>query len=93
MSIDRCTRHAARRMRARAIPEAAVELLFRFGESLIQAGSEVLFFDHAARRRLAGALGREGTRAAERWLDAYLVVGADGALITAGWRTRRLRRR
>jgi len=80
-------------MRTRAIPEAAVELLYRFGASLLQAGGEVLFFDHAARRRVADALGRDGTRAVERWLDAYLVVSPDGALVTAGWRTRRLRRR
>jgi hypothetical protein len=91
--IEACTRHAAQRMRARAIPEAAVELLFRFGESLVQAGGEVLFFDHAARRRVADALGDEGVRGVEHWLDAYLVLGCDGALVTAGWRTRRLRRR
>ena len=78
--IEACTRHAAQRMRARAIPEAAVELLFRF-------------FDHAARRRVADALGDEGVRGVEHWLDAYLVLGCDGALVTAGWRTRRLRRR
>lgn len=90
---DRCTHHAVRRMRSRAIPEAAVELLYRFGESLIQAGCEVLFFDHAARRRVAATLGRDGARTVERWLDAYLVVSPDGALVTAGWRTRRLRRR
>lgn len=87
------TRHAAGRMRARAIPEAAVELLFRFGASLMQAGAEVLFFDHAARRRAAQALGTRGLRRIERWQDAYLVVGHDGRLITVGWRTQRLRRR
>jgi hypothetical protein len=93
MTDDRCTHHAACRMRGRAIPEAAVDLLHRFGASLLQAGGEVLFFDHAARRRLAGTLGRERLRAVERWLDAYVVLSPDGALVTAGWRTRRLRRR
>lgn len=86
------TRHAARRMRGRAIPQAAIELLFRFGASLMQAGGEVLFFDRAARRRLEEAGGPALLRAAERWLDAYLVLGCDGALLTVGWRTRRLRR-
>jgi hypothetical protein len=87
------TRHAARRMRSRAIPAAAVEVLLRWGSSLAQAGGEVLFFDHAARRRLAAETGQKGLRALERWLDAYLVLGADGGLVTVGWRRRRLRRR
>lgn len=87
------TRHAARRMRGRAIPQAAIELLFRFGASLMQGGAEVLFFDRAARRRLAEEGGPALLRAAERWLDAYLVLGDDGDLVTVGWRTRRLRRR
>jgi hypothetical protein len=93
MTDDFVTRHAARRLRGRSIPNAAVELLFRFGASLVQAGGEVLFFDHAARRRVADALGEDGVRAVERWLDAYVVLSTDGALVTAGWRTRRLRRR
>lgn len=93
MSDNHRTHHAACRMRARAIPEAAVDLLFRFGASLAQAGGEVLFFDHAARRRAAESLGRERLRAIERWFDAYLVLSPDGAMVTVGWRTRRLRRR
>jgi hypothetical protein len=87
------TRHAARRLRGRAIPDAALDLLFRFGSSLMQAGAEVLFFDQAGRRAVTAALPPDAVRQVERWLDAYAVVASDGALITVGWRTRRLRRR
>jgi hypothetical protein len=88
-----CTRHAACRMAGRAIPSAAIDLLFRFGASLMQAGAEVFYFDQPARRAVAAALGPDDLRAVERWLDAYAVVAGDGSLITVGWRTRRLRRR
>jgi hypothetical protein len=93
MSGYKTTRHAARRLRGRAIPEAAIDLLFRFGASLMQVGAEVFYFDHAARRAVAAALPADAVRDVERWLDAYAVVASDGALITVGWRTRRLRRR
>lgn len=87
------TAHARARCQQRGIPEAVVDLLFAHGRSLHDhRGCEVLYFDKGARQRL----GRERMRllrsGLDRLLNTYLVVGADGAVVTAGRRFRRLRR-
>lgn len=86
------TFHAAVRMQKRAIPPAAIDLLLNYGASTRSCGAESFFFDKAARRRIAKDLGRAEIRRVARFLNAYAVVGDDGVLITAAWRTRRLRR-
>ncbi len=86
------TGHASIRSVQRAIPPHAVELILEYGASARVRGADSYFLDHAGRRRLRADLGKSGLRGVERWLNAYAVVADDGRIITAAWRTRRLRR-
>ncbi len=87
------SRHCQTRMQQRAIPSWIADLLLDFGSRMRRDGAEVVFADRAARRQIRRAVGgARNMRTIEPWLDAYLVVADDGALITAARRTRRLRR-
>ena len=86
------TRHAAVRRQQRAIPAFVVDLLVKEGASMRHAGAEVYYTDKDARRRIRRELGDRIHAAIEGYLDAYVVCGDDGRVITTGWRTCRLRR-
>lgn len=86
------TIHAAARLRQRALPPLVLDWLHQFGhEHHDGRGGVILHFDKPARRRLERAVGREPVRRMKQWLNAYAVLGRDGALITAGHRFKRLR--
>lgn len=87
------TAHAAARCAQRAIPQHAVALLIDYGTRVRSRGADSYFLDRASRRLLKRELGEQDFRHAERWLDAYALVSDDGQVITAAWRTRRIRRR
>jgi hypothetical protein len=85
------TRHAQARMQQRGIRDTDVHYLLNYGKiEYDHHGSRVLYLDHAARRRIGAAA---GSRAAERMSGLYAVVASDGAVLTVGHRTRRIRRR
>lgn len=86
------TQHAAARLQQRAIPVLALDLLWEFGSTARSRGADNLFFDRAARQRLARTLGHEGLRRIHKLTNAYAVVADDGTVITAGWRTQRRHR-
>lgn len=86
------SRHARVRMAQRALPPAAIDLVLDYGACVRVRGADSYFFDKAARQRVRRQLGAAVARRAERYMNAYAVVGDDGAVITAAWRTRRLRR-
>lgn len=87
------TDHAARRCRQRGIEPLTVELLERFGATVHDGrGATVRFFDKASRRRMERDLGQRAVARFHEWTDAYLVVASDGSIVTAGHRTRRIRR-
>lgn len=84
------TDHARLRLQTRSISKDLVDALWDFGRfHHDKRGAEVVFFDHAARKRLHRERPDLYRRYAER-LNAYLVVAMDGSLITAGWRTQRV---
>lgn len=85
------TQHAAARLQQRAISVLALDLLWEFGSTARTRGADSLFFDHAARQRAARSLGNEGLRRVHKLTNIYAVIADDGAVITAGWRTRRRR--
>ena len=86
------TRHARTRMQQRGIPAAAVDLLISYGRSAPAGdGCELLFFDKAARARLARD-NPAAARTAGRLCRTYAVLGTDGAVVTVGHRTRRIPR-
>ena len=85
------TTHARIRMQQRGIPEAALDVLLGFGrEAHDHRGCRIVHFDKRSRRYVARELGRDSFRKVERWLNAYAVVGADGAVLTVGHRHRKL---
>ena len=83
------TVHAQARMKQRGIRPEAVACLLDFGrESFDHRGGVVLYLDKAARRRLARA--EPGRKDLERVAGMYAVLGMDGAVITVGYRYRRV---
>ena len=87
------THHARQRLQQRGIPEPVVAGLLDYGRGEHDhRGSTLLYFDHRAKARLRKVWGEDAYRRLEQKLDAYLVVGADGSVITAGHRTRRVNR-
>ena len=86
------TAHARIRMQQRGIPAAAVEALLDYGKvAHLEGGCEIVFFDKAARSRLAQ---REpiAARSADRLVRTYAILGSDGAVVTVGTRYRRIPR-
>ena len=86
------TRHATTRRQGRGIPAFVVNLLLEEGTSMRHDGADVFYIDKEARRRIRRTLGDRIHAAIERYLDAYVVCGDDGRVITAAWRTCRLNR-
>lgn len=85
------TRHAQARMQQRAIRADALEALLDFGrEAFDHHGSVVLYFDKAARRRLARAA--PGAKDLERLARCYAVLSPGGEVMTVGHRSRRINR-
>lgn len=89
------THHAERRAQQRAIPPLVDRLLDEFGEEQYDGhGGIRVFFNHRSVRRMKKVLGQQPVALFRRYLLAYKVVSSrDGAVITRGWRTGRMRRR
>jgi hypothetical protein len=84
------TTHARIRMQQRGIPDVAIDLLLDYGrETRAGKGRRIVCFDKRSRRRMLRELGDEALRGAERYLNAYVVVGRDDAVVTVGHRCRR----
>ena len=83
------THHAERRSQQRGIRAEAMEILLTHGASTISHGCEVVYMDQLARRQARAALGRTAYAQLERALDAYLVVGNSGAIVTCAHRGKR----
>jgi hypothetical protein len=67
-------------------------MLLNFGTSTRCNGADSFFFDRAARQRAARVLDSAMLRRSEKYLNVYAIVADSGSLITAAWRTKRLRR-
>ena len=92
MDNNGLTRHAQVRMQQRGIGGEALEDLLAYGRAVHDHhGAEIVFFDHAARRRLAGERGEEALRRLGKRLAAYAVIGDRGQVLTVGQRARRIR--
>lgn len=85
------TRHAQARMQQRAIRADALDCLLEFGrEAFDHKGGVVLYFDKAARRRLQHAAPE--VKDLERLARCYAVLAPGGAVVTVGYRRRRIAR-
>lgn len=93
MTEFRFSRHAEDRLRQRGIPPIIVELLDRFGATERCGGAEKLFFNKRSRQRLLQHFGgARSLRVVEPWLDAFVVLSDDGAVVTVGHRQKRVYR-
>jgi hypothetical protein len=73
------TDHARARMQQRGVSAAAIEVLLNYGRSSHDhQGRELVYFDKAARARLARDK-PAAAREAERLCRTYAVVGSDSA--------------
>lgn len=85
--------HATKRAQGRSISPVIIEWLIECGTSYeAGAGAQKLIFDKPARRRLQKKLGTRIYTRVEDSLNAYIVCGAAGSIITCGWLTSRVHR-
>lgn len=91
---DECvTAHARARMQQRGIAAEALEHLLAFGrEAHDHRGAVLVYFDKAARRRLAREAGDEARRLLPRVQRLYAVLSGHGEVVTVGHRYRRIDR-
>ena len=91
MDTTGLTQHARVRMQQRGIGLEVIDDLLAYGRVVHDhRGAEIVFFDHAGRRRLAREQGEEVIRRLGKRLGTYAVVGPNGQVFTVGHRTRRL---
>ena len=86
------TKHAQIRCQQRGIPPLICEWLQQFGAEVRAHGATKRFFDRESRKQLASAFGAEVVDRMGDLLNLYLVE-SESVVITAGVRTRRIRRR
>lgn len=87
----RLTNHGRSRLRQRAIPERAVEVVISFGDVKRKSGADRYFLTKASRERAERALGAHTIRSLEGKLDIIVVMSDEGELITAAHRTKRIK--
>jgi len=85
------TAHARARAQQRSIPQVAIDALLEFGSERRRGGASVLFMDKASRALARQALGERAYLSIADKLNAYVVVGDDGRIVTAARRLKRLR--
>ena len=91
--MTQMTQHAQARMQQRGITMQTVECLLDVGAvAYDHRGATIVYFDKKAKSRLQRNGGRQKYVAMEKQLNAYAVVGQDGAVVTVGRRDRRIPR-
>ncbi len=91
--ISPMTYHAQVRSRQRGIPLLAIEIILDFGrEAQSFDNRQVVFMDKEARRRARATLGRTAYAQIEAQLDATIVIGNRGSVITCMHRKSRIYR-
>ena len=84
--------HAQIRMQQRAITADMLESLLDFGQVKFNGqGTEILTFPKKVVKHLKKELNHKVFMKIERHLNLYAIMSSDGALITTGYRTKRLK--
>jgi hypothetical protein len=88
------TAHALRRCDQRAIPRALVELIIKLGDEFKCGKGCRIITTHSkiARQELTKELQIIGLRIRKGWENAYVVIDGKGLIITAGHRTKRVKK-
>ena len=88
------TRHASNRMQQRGIPPLIMKACIAHGRKKhVGEGAMLYYFNKKARRHLEKEWGRPVTRRLLEFLDSYVIVGLDGAVITTGKHYKRIKAR
>lgn len=83
------TIHAKKRLQQRAIPIEIIDLLLDFGSRANGLhGAEIVYFRRHDRLMIDQEIKR--LRLPTKCLNTYLVQGIEGAVITAGYRTKKI---
>ena len=87
------TRHAATRMQQRGINPLIVQCLRDYGHPVYDHhGGIIYYFTKACIRDVERDWGREAVRRLViNYRNAYVVTAIDGAILTTGWRTARIK--
>lgn len=87
MSSTAMSRHAQVRQQQRAIPRLILDWLLAYGAvRRSHEGSQIRYFDRKARRRVAVDVGHQVVDRLAPLLNSYMVISADGTVITCGHR-------
>ena len=86
--------HALKRIRQRSIPETVVNLILAYGEEFPAGGGAriIKIVTRLAKKNFILAVESAGLQRKENWTNAYLIIGKDNAIITAGYRSKRVKR-
>lgn len=86
------THHARKRCRQRALPAEVIDLLISLGDEFrsVRRGRIKAFVNKFTRKEFLQEIKNRGLRLRENWCDAYLVVSPSGAVITAGYRYKKI---
>ncbi len=80
------SRHAELRSRQRAISSFVIDALQDFGDSRSAGeGCESFYFTNKSWKRFIAYMG-PAARGMEKYRHAYVIVAADGTIVTEGWR-------
>lgn len=91
MIYSKISEHAKTRMQQRGISAEAIEWLLAYGETIHDHhGAEVCYFTKRSRHNMATDLGQSIMKRYEKFMNSYLVISADGAVITIGHRYQRI---
>lgn len=85
------THHAAQRLQQRAIPRLALDVLRRYGCIVYSNGSRIRYFDKRSWEQVMRCIGTQ-IEDPERLANLYYVESKEGVVVTAGHRTRRIKR-
>ncbi|WP_042876590.1 hypothetical protein [Cupriavidus necator] len=89
--LNSLTHHATARAQQRGLPPLIMDWLDTYGaRTLGGGGAEIIYFDKASRQKLERDVGAQVVDRLRPLLDAYLVMSGDGAVITVGWRFKRV---
>ena len=84
------SQHAKQRIQQRGIPPLIVTWLLDFGKQRHDHhGGVVHYFDKQSRRNLERQVGRRVLSRLSGYLDSYVVISTDDALVTVGHRYKR----
>lgn len=90
------THHAEIRAQQRALPPYVLDYLTTYGtEVAVIGGCTKYIFDGQAVRRFERELGRDSlmTQVVEKLKKAFVILAADGVVVTAGWITKPTRKK